>query len=410
MPRVGQGGTATLHSDVTNLDGDPADATVLSVTVLDPLEAIVPGFPIDLAGLVHDGTGAYHYDWIVDSMQPVGTYKAVWLGATVDGPVTGEEEWIISLPGTIGFGTAGPIPDAYLSPGRYGLMRQGSKLPSDIEMVNVLQEASAMVDAYCVVPREFTFFGGTVTNEEHRWRYPLTNTDVGQRRLYPLRKPLLEPIISLQIEVSAGAFAELPASSLVVNTIENWVEVTSLALASSSGLFGVTGWVVPIGGLANPLALLSYNYGKAYAATDRKLVLTSVAGGKTFQAPHGSWTSDTVVVRANGTVVDPAGAHAYTVDLEDGWVVFTGTVPTGILTVSYVHLLPREIPLATAMIASHLLGDAALRAKGMQGLAQVKAGEISLSKGRAMPTGADLDVTVPDAALLLAGYRFWSWG
>jgi hypothetical protein len=409
MPRVGQGGTATLHSDVTDTDGNPADATALSVTVLDPLDAIVPGFPISLGSMVHDGTGLYHYDWVVDSMQPVGTYRAEWDGATIDGPVTGYEEWIVSLPGTIGFGTAGPIPDAYLSPGRFGLMRMGSKLPpSDVEMVNVLQEASAMVDAYCVVPREFTFFGGTVTDEEHRWRYPLTNMDVGQRRIYPLRKPLLEPIIGLKIEVSAGAFAQLPVSALVTNKIENWVEVTSLALASSSGLFGVTGWVVPIGGLANPLALLSYNYGKAYIETDRRLVLTNVAG--TYQSPHGSWTSDTVVVRANGTVVDPVGAHPYVTDLDNGWIIFTGTVPTGLLTVSYVHLLPREIPLATAMIAGHLLGDSALRAKGMQGLAQIKAGEIMLSKGRVPPTASNLDITVPDAALLLAGYRFWTWG
>lgn len=409
MPRVGQGGTATLHSEVTDLDGNPADATSLSVTLLDPLGSVVPGFPIVLADLVHDATGMYHFDWVVGSMQPTGIYQAVWSGATIYGPVGGTEEWIVVTPASISFGTPGPIPDSYLAPGRFGLMRMGSKVPSDIEMISVLQEASAIADAYCIVPREFTFFGGTVVNEEHRWRYPLTNMDIGQRRIYPLRKPLLEPILSFQIVVSAGAVATLPVSALVVNHIENWVEVTSLALASSSGLFGVTGWIVPIGGLANPLALISYNYGRSYVETDRSLALT-VPGGLTYQAPHGSWTSDAVVVKANGIVVDPAGTYPYTIDTDNGWIIFSTSAPAGRLTVSYVHLLPREIPLATAMIAAHLLGDAALRAKGMQGLAQIKAGEIMLSKGRMMPTASDLEITVPDAARLLDGFRFWSWG
>src|SRR5665213_2546716 len=190
MPRAGQGGTANFQSSVTNVGGFPADAIDYTLTLLDPLEAIVPGFPIDLADMTHAGLGAYAYSWPVPGNLPLGTYKAVWSGDTVDGPNYGEEDWIVTLPGLVSFGTPGPIPDAYLASGRYKLLRQGMALPSDIELANIAMEASAMADAFCNVPRGFSFFGGTVTDEEHRWRYPQTNMDLGERRIYPLRKPI----------------------------------------------------------------------------------------------------------------------------------------------------------------------------------------------------------------------------
>lgn len=405
MPRVGQGGTANFRSDVVDGGGDPIDANTYQLTLLDPLLSIVDGFPITIGDMTHTGTGQYLFAWGVPSDLPIGLYKAQWSGESDDGPIFGEEDWVVTSPGSVLFGTPGPIPDSYLSLGRYGLLKTGTKLPTDIETANVLQEASAIVDAYCNVPRGFSFFGGSVTAEEHRWRYPQTNMDQGQRRIYPLRKPI-RSVTGLSIVVSAGAAAAIDPSTLVINVIENWVEVTSLSLASSSGLFGVTGWVVPIGGLANPIAQLSYTYGLAFIENDRNLLLT-VESGKTYQLPHGSLTSDPVIVKANGLAID-TDDNPFTVDTENGWITFTGTVPSGRLTADYVHLLPREIPLATGLIASKLLGDASLREKGLQGLASVKANEITLSRGRSVPAGLDLEASIPEAALLLGGFRFWT--
>lgn len=405
MPRVGQGATAPFTSDVVDGSGNPIDVTSYLLTLLDPNNSIVTDFPIALVDMTHVGTGVYRFNWGVPSDQPLGLYKAQWSGIDTDGaPVFGEEDWIVTSPGTVLFGTPGPIPDAYLASGRYKLLRQGMAFPSDIELANVAMEASAMADAFCNVPRGFSFFGGQVTNEEHRWRYPQTNMDVGERRIYPLRKPL-RSVTSLHIVVSSGAEATIDPSSLVINVLENWVEVTSLSLASSSGLFGVSGWVVPIGGLANPIAQLSYSYGIAFPEYSRNMLVTNDVSGKVFQLPHGSITSDAVIVKANGIAID-TGAHPFLIDTENGWITFTGSVPSGKLTADYVHLLDPKLELATGMIMSKLLGDANLRAKGMSGLASIKANEVEISKGRSLPGALDLWATVPDAAMLLSGMRY----
>ncbi len=407
MADIGQGGIAPLGVDVVDGGGSSIDAITLTLTVVDAFDSVVAGFPVSIGAMNHTGTGRYEYDWHVDVAQTTGDYEAIWQGTSAYSPVYGVEDWTVTVPGSVIFASSPPPPSAYLSPGRFSTMRMGSKLPTAIEMIAVLEEASAIVDAYCNVPLTPTphsFFGGRAVDEEHQWRYPLTNFDRGERRIYPRHWPIIEPILNLDIVVASGAKAHLPSNSLVVNNFERWVEVTSLALASSSGLFGVTGWVVPIGGLSNPVALISYNYGTFLTATDRTLVLTPQAGGKTYQAPHGAWAG-APTVKAAGDGVDPS---LYDYDTEEGWIIFHSAPPSGKLTVSYIHLLGREIPLATGLIAAKLLGDAALRAKGMSGLASIKAGEIELSKGRMLPTAANLDVTVPDAAMLLGGFRFWS--
>ena len=298
----------------------------------------------------------------------------------------------------------------YLTPERVRTMRAGSLFTaySDLELADLIADSSAIADAYCnlaMTPEPGSLRGGTVVDEEHNWPYPHYVWEMGTKRIFTFNQPIRE-VSSLKLLVAAGASASIPTNSLVINHTERWVEVTSLAIASNSGLFGVTGWVVPIGGLADPLAQISYSYGRVITETLERLYPITNDEKRIFQAGNGFWIVDVdheVTVTVDGTPADPGD---YTVDSDIGRITFAADT-TGIVRATYSHSLDRNVPSAVGLIMEHLHGAAKARSRGLTGGVQrVKVGEISIDRGMSTRDAASLlETAVPEAALMLSGHK-----
>lgn len=61
--------------------GVPTDVTTLSLTVRDPANAIVSGFPVAKAAMGHPSTGVYTVAWVVPAAASLGVYTATWTGS-----------------------------------------------------------------------------------------------------------------------------------------------------------------------------------------------------------------------------------------------------------------------------------------------------------------------------------------
>jgi hypothetical protein len=304
---------------------------------------------------------------------------------------------------------------AYLTNERFKLMGMGVDLTnvSDFELESHLGAASALVDSHCDVPMlplPHSFLGGTVVGEEARWRFPKSDVDPGTRRVYLKHRP----IISLQafsIVVGMASQAPLPINDLIINNKEGWIEVTALTISNALGLFGVTGWIVPIGGLKEPMALVDYTYGWNLPVVNER-ARQIAEGSPTYQTGYGFWTDDPVVVTAGGTTYSVD--QDYELDPEEGRVMFKIAPPDLPVRVSYHHKLMREVPLATADVAAYLIGEANLRRKGLQGLSSIKVNEIAIQRPRRMSGdtgGVDvIDEFCPVAKKYLEGLRYWSIG
>lgn len=301
----------------------------------------------------------------------------------------------------------------YLTPDRLRTMRVGRGLTgySSLDMAELIADASAIADAYCniaMTPEPGSLRGGTVVREQHSWAYPTSYFDQGQRRIFLFQQPVRE-VTEFRLLVAAGAVAAIPEETLVVNNTERWIEVTSLAIASNSGLFGVTGWIVPIGGLNNPMAEVSYTYGHQFAETEERAYPIADDNVTTFQTAHGFWTNADVDVLVDDVVV----TTGFTLDRETGRVVFDGDQTDAVVKVTYVHELDRSVPAAVGLICGHLAGVEKNRARGLAGgVTSVKVGEISITRGMKPSEAAGwLEVAVPEAASLLNGHRmFWVTG
>lgn len=298
----------------------------------------------------------------------------------------------------------------YLTPDRLRTMKTGASLSgySDLELADLIAEASAIVDAFCnlpLTPKPGSLRGGVVVGEQHRWDYSLYGWDQGTRRVFPFNTPI-RSVQQLRLLVAAGAVAEIPSNTLVINNTERWVEVTALAIASNSGLFGVTGWIVPIGGLNNPMAELDYTYGNILDETDERAYPIATGEKRIFQVGHGFWVVDddhTPTVTADGTLVDDSD---YTLDPEVGRVTFNAD-QTGVVRVTYSHELDRNVPSATAYVCAHLSGVSKGRERGLgAGVNKIRVGEITIDRSMsAKEAGSLLEQAVPEAALLLTGHR-----
>lgn len=298
----------------------------------------------------------------------------------------------------------------YLTPERLRTMKTGASLTgySNLELADLIAEASAIADAYCnlpLTPEPGSLRGGVVIGEQHKWDFSVYGWDQGTRRVYPFNTPV-RSVQGLRLFVAAGASADIPSNTLVINNTERWVEVTALAIASGSGLFGVTGWIVPIGGLNNPMAELDYTYGNIFTEVAERAYPIADDNVRTFQTSNGFWVVDgdhEVTVTADGTPVDGAD---YTTDEETGRVIFNAD-QTGVVRVSYSHELDRNVPTATGYICAHLSGVAKGRERGLgAGVNRIKVGEISIDRGMSSrDAGNVLEVAVPEAAALLYGYR-----
>lgn len=300
----------------------------------------------------------------------------------------------------------------YLTPARFREMGFGIDVSEldDNEIQSLATQASAIVDAYCNVPRipqKHDFRGGSITDEAHTWRMPWGPFDVGQRRMYLYHWPIIA-ISSFRIYVTNTQYVEIAPTELMVNNTERYFEVVSLAI-TSSGLFNAL--IIPNVGLATPLAKTSYTYGWDFTCTDETLICTD---GQTWRAQNQFWHTDasrTPVIKKNGVVVSNTPVVQYTVDAVEGTVVFTeNLLASDTVTATYHHKLPWEIQYGTGHVMAHLHGQAEFHARGMAHLRRLRVAEVEMETqadhGRSVKSLTEnLDILIPEAALLLGGFR-----
>jgi hypothetical protein len=294
----------------------------------------------------------------------------------------------------------------YLTPARFREMGFGidtSEL-DDTEILSLVNQATAVVNAYCNVPRipqMHDFRGGTITGETHSWRYPVNSLDIGQRREYLFHWPILA-ISQFRIYVTNTQYIEIAPTELMINNTERYFEIVSLAI-TSFGLFNAL--IVPNVYLASPLAKTSYTYGWDFEVTDEYLSCTD---GQTWRAQNQFWFTDETrapVIKKNGAVV----TTGFTVDATEGTVVFTDNLlATDTVRATYHHKLHPDIQFGTGHIVAHLHGQAELQARGMAHLTRLRVAEVDMEKDlrRAAPKGLveNLNMLVPEAALLLGAF------
>ena len=294
----------------------------------------------------------------------------------------------------------------YLTPARFREMAFGIDVSEldDAEVLALIHQASSVVDSYCNVPRipqKHDFRGGTITGEQHAWRYPTTPFEIGQRRYYPWHWPMLA-VQRFRIYVTNTQYVEIAPTELMINNSERYFEVVSLAI-TSSGLFNAL--IVPNVGLATPIAKCSYTYGWDFTVSDEYLVCSD---GQTWRAQNQFWFTDTgrePVIKKNGAVQ----TTGFTVDALEGTVVFDNNLTaTDTVSVTYHHKLPSDIQYGMGHIVAHLHGEAELHARGMAHLTRLRVAEVDMERDlrRGQPKGLAelLDQLVPEAALLLAAY------
>lgn len=307
---------------------------------------------------------------------------------------------------------------AYLTPARFKKMAFGIDVSEleDVELAALCSQASAIINEYCRVPRlpqMHDFRGGTIVHEEHSWRYPESPFDIGQRKAFPLHWPILG-IDEFRIYVTNIQYVGISPTDLFVNNGLKYVEVVSLAL-TSAGLFNAL--VIPNIGLAQPTLLIGYRYGWDFVEPGEILYSED---GQTFAAQNQWWYADKVgtnvrgddigappVIKVDG-VVQTTG---FTINYDDGTVTFdSNQAPDIVVTAAYHFKLPWEIQWAAGHIVAWLHAEAEQHARGMAHLNRLRIGEVEMMRPRVFPANAqmaaDLEMLIPEAAMLLATYRF----
>ncbi len=298
---------------------------------------------------------------------------------------------------------------AYITPDRFRVMGFGVDLGDleDPDFAFIIERATSLVDAYCNVPQmpvAHDFRGGTISNEQHRWRLPdptlaSSYLEVGTRRIYPYHAPIKE-VTSFKVNFTQHYNITIAPDNLYVNHIEGWAEVVSLA-AVVSGIF-------PVGinfGLYTPVADVSYTYGWEFYATDEILQADDAF---TYRGANQFWHISTPpAVTVDGTPV----TSGYTVDAYEGRIIFdTQQAPGTIVRASYVYPLPPAIRDATAFVVADILGDRELHQRGMGHLGQVRIAELEVTRenfGRGGAAKQVAEAGVPmEAQTLLAPYRY----
>lgn len=403
MPTIGQGGTLPVRSEVRDGAGALADVSALTLTIRDSGNSIVSGFPVTLLAsqVIHDSTGRYHYDWVVDVAQPIDTYTAFWQGTLNDAPITGQETLYVVAPGSISPSSDTPMPFRYLTPRKFSSMKLGVDLSSksNYELAEALELAAAIADSFCQVPSNHDFRGGMVVGEQHPWNTGNAHIP-GQRRIYPDHFPI-KSVDSIEINVTTEQRVTFPGSSLYINYVENWVEIVTLELSVAS-VFAAG--ILPNLGLIRPVSKIDYAYGWDYEVNDERLSYgVSATSGTEFQGLNQFWTLDPIVVKKNGTTL--AETTDYTVDRVEGIVKLNGALSsTDLLTASYHHPLPLGIPRATALIAADLIAQEAIYGAGLGGLSSLRVEEVEMRVSRT--TGFNSTPINPAAAKLLGRYRY----
>ena len=100
MPTIEQGTPATLSAVVEDGFGVATDAVGLTIDIQTLLGVSLAGFPTG-TGIVHDGTGLYHYGWTVGGAQALGHYSVFWNGTVSGGAYSGYEDIEVIAAGSI---------------------------------------------------------------------------------------------------------------------------------------------------------------------------------------------------------------------------------------------------------------------------------------------------------------------
>lgn len=265
----------------------------------------------------------------------------------------------------------------------------------DFEVRAALTRATNRVGALTAWPVGHDFRGGTITDERHVYRVPRYVGEEWQRQVWLLHRPIIS-VEQFRVYVTDTQYLAFGAAELVVSP--KFVDIVSLSL-TTAGLFGTT--ALPFIGLRQPQVRVDYTYGETFASVDETFDPTD---GRTFRGENQWWTTDTVTVKVDGTVIADT---EYTVDRDEGTITFDTNQAEGVLVeVSYTYRLPTEIAQAAGILASMELGDRETRARGMQGLSRIRVGDIELQKGSASKDG---DPQLQAVMELLDGFRPPMW-
>jgi len=264
------------------------------------------------------------------------------------------------------------------------------------ELRSLMESASRTVDSYCAVPmlpQRFSFKGGTMIDEDH---------GLGDSRRIRLRSRPILSVESLKIFATSTQFLDVNPDRLFLENEEGWVEIVEASL-TSIGLWGAA--IYPSIGLEEYVVRTSYTYGWRFPVTGEYLEPTD---GQTFRAVNQWWTTeDDVVVYLNGVESN----SGFTIDRDEGTVIYPGLDLNDVVTADYTHVLPFEIQQATALVAATSLAERDLTAKGMGQLAEIRVEEVQLRRDARRTGTVVASEAVSDAAqALLAGFRFFSVG
>jgi len=295
----------------------------------------------------------------------------------------------------------------YLTPEKYRTMGFGIDLEGieNVELASIMARASAIADGYCAVPklpRPFSFLGGVITPEhpeQHVWRLPENDFDVGSRRVYPYSWPI-KSVTEINIRVTNTQYVHVEPPELFINNTERYVEIVSLLL-TGVGLFGM---ILPSLGLMKPVAEIAYAYGYEFEEIGEVLYPTDA---RTYRALNQFWSPspEEPKVYVSGMLQDTG----YTLNRTEGVVIFDAALTAGsVVTLDYKFLLPHEIRDGVAMIATHLLGEREQQARGMTGVKRLKVAEVTIENADDKITSENLAYIEPEAAWLLDGFKFWT--
>lgn len=281
----------------------------------------------------------------------------------------------------------------YLTPERFRAMGLGADLTEieDFELRSTLNRASQIADSYCnvpLLPQRFSFKGGTIVDEQHTWS-PST-------RIYPWHKPVRE-IDYMDIDATNDIYVRLEGGDLYVDKSGGYVEIVALAI-TPIGFFGATNLV----SLKTPVARISYTYGYDFAVRGEYLDATDAL---TYRAQNQFWwETPAPVVYVNGT----EQTTGLTIDREEGIVIFDDPQDVdAIVTADYNHPVPSPVAEATGIIATSLISDKDLIAKGLGNLAEISVEEVRLRRDSRRTGSFVVADAVPDTAkALLTGYAF----
>lgn len=289
----------------------------------------------------------------------------------------------------------------YVTPEKLLTMELGADFDTldTFKLASLCAQATAIVDSYCAVPRlpqVHDFRGGTITGETHDWRSPDGPFDIGQRRIYVMHTPV-RTISQLRIFVSKQPiYQEIDTDHLIIGQTTGAIDIVALALMPS-GLFNSL--LIPNLGILAPQLEVNYTYGREMYVEGEELYPTD---GQTFRAENQWWFDDPApAVYVNGEEV----TEDFGIDFSEGTVVFESDLGANdIVTADYTHKLPNEIMQASGHIAAFLRSGSNIRTKGLERLSSIQVETVRITRAAPVHT-EDLDLLIPEAASLLAGYK-----